>query len=62
MIAWRTRAYEFVNTIPAIDLLCGSAAVRDGIDRGDSLHELAASWAADENAFRTARAAWLLYA
>ncbi|HEU5055865.1 MAG TPA: DUF1343 domain-containing protein [Kofleriaceae bacterium] len=60
--AWRTRAYEFVDTIPAIDLLAGSPALREGIDRGASLSELAATWAAEEDAFRAARAAWLLYA
>jgi len=60
--AWRTRAYEFVDRIPAIDLLCGSPAVREGIDRGASLSELAATWAAAEDAFRAERAAWLLYA
>ena len=60
--AWRTRAYEFVDRIPAIDLLCGSPEVREGIDRGDSLSDLAATWAAAENAFRAARVQWLLYA
>lgn len=60
--AWRTRAYEFVDRIPAIDLLCGSPAVREGIERGDSLSALAAGWAAAEDAFRAERAAWLLYA
>jgi uncharacterized protein YbbC (DUF1343 family) len=59
--AWRTRAYEFVDRIPAIDLLAGSPALREGIDRGASLSELAATWAAEEDAFRAARAAWLLY-
>ncbi len=60
--AWRTRAYEFVDRVPAIDLLCGSPAVREGIDRGASLSELAATWARAEDAFRAERAAWLLYA
>ncbi len=60
--AWRTRAYEFVDTIPAIDLLCGSSEVREGIDRGASLSDLAATWAAAEDAFRAARVQWLLYA
>ena len=59
--AWRTRAYEFVDQVPAIDLLCGSAAVREGIDRGASLAELAHTWAAAEDEFRRRRAAWLLY-
>ena len=60
--AWRTRAYEFVDRIPAVDLLCGSPQVREGIDRGDSLSDLAATWAAAEDAFRAERAAWLRYA
>ncbi len=60
--AWRTRAYEFVDKIPAIDLLCGSSAVREGIDAGARLHDLAATWAAEEDAFRQARRDLLLYA
>jgi uncharacterized protein YbbC (DUF1343 family) len=59
--AWRTRAYEFVDQVPAIDLLCGSRAVREGIDRGASLAELADTWAEAERDFRARRAAWLLY-
>ena len=59
--AWRTRAYEFVDRIPAIDLLCGSAAVREGIDAGASLAELAATWSDGEAAFREERRAHLLY-
>jgi uncharacterized protein YbbC (DUF1343 family) len=60
--AWRTRAYEFVDQVPAIDLLCGSSAVRSGIDSGASLADLAATWADAERDFRQRRAAWLLYA
>ncbi len=59
---WRTRAYEFVDTIPAIDLLTGSAEVRAGIDAGASLDELAATWADAERAFEDARRPYLLYA
>lgn len=59
--AWRTRAYEFVDRIPAIDLLCGSPAIREGLDAGASLGDLAATWAEGEHAFRQARAAWLVY-
>jgi uncharacterized protein YbbC (DUF1343 family) len=61
-LAWRTRAYEFVDRIPAIDLLCGSSAVREGIDGGASLSDLAATWAAGERAFAAERAAWTIYA
>ncbi len=59
--AWRTRAYEFVDTIPAIDLLCGDARVRQGIDAGATLGDLAATWAADERAFAAQRQPWLRY-
>jgi uncharacterized protein YbbC (DUF1343 family) len=59
--AWRTRAYEFVGDIPAIDLLAGSSALRQGIEAGASLEELAATWADAEAAFRAERAPWLLY-
>ncbi|ACY16217.1 exo-beta-N-acetylmuramidase NamZ family protein [Haliangium ochraceum] len=59
--AWRRRAYEFVSDIPAIDLLTGSAAVRDGIEAGASLDDLAATWREPESAFRARREAWLLY-
>ncbi|HLU65749.1 MAG TPA: DUF1343 domain-containing protein [Kofleriaceae bacterium] len=60
-LAWRTRAYEFVDRIPAIDLLCGSPAVREGIDAGASLADLAATWADAERAFCDERRAYLLY-
>jgi uncharacterized protein YbbC (DUF1343 family) len=59
--AWRTRAYEFVGDIPAIDLLAGSALLRQGIDAGAPLDELAATWADAEAGFRAERAPWLLY-
>jgi uncharacterized protein YbbC (DUF1343 family) len=58
---WRTRAYEFVDQIPAIDLLAGSDQVRTMIDAGAPLHDIAATWTADEHAFAEARRDWLLY-
>jgi len=58
---WRTRAYEFVDQIPAIDLLAGSAALREGIAAGASLDDLAARWPRDEGAFAEERAAYTLY-
>jgi uncharacterized protein YbbC (DUF1343 family) len=58
---WRQRAYEFVADRPAIDLLTGSPAVREGIERGDSLAELQRTWSDDERAFASARARWMLY-
>jgi uncharacterized protein YbbC (DUF1343 family) len=59
---WRTRAYEFVDQIPAIDLLAGTAKIREGIDAGAGLAELAATWRDAEAAFATERTPYLLYA
>jgi uncharacterized protein YbbC (DUF1343 family) len=38
--AWRSDAYEFVEDIPAFDLLCGTDQVRIGIEEGRSLSQL----------------------
>jgi uncharacterized protein YbbC (DUF1343 family) len=59
--AWRAKAYEFVDTIPAIDLLAGGSALREGIEAGASLDELAARWPRDEGAFLEERDQFLLY-
>ncbi len=58
---WRTKAYEFVDKIPAIDLLYGSATLREGIEAGVSLDELSARWPRDEGEFAAERAEFLLY-
>jgi uncharacterized protein YbbC (DUF1343 family) len=58
---WREKAYEFVDQIPAIDLLAGTAKLREGIEAGASLDELAARWPRDEGEFADARAPYLLY-
>lgn len=58
---WREKAYEFVDAIPAIDLLAGSAALREGIAAGASLEDLAARWPREEGAFAEERAEFLLY-
>ena len=59
--AWRTDPYEFVTDQPAIDLLTGSAAVREGIEAGLALAELAATWSKSEAAFAERRRSVLLY-
>ncbi len=58
---WREKAYEFVDQIPAIDLLAGTDALRKGIEAGASLDELAARWPRDEGAFADEIAPFLLY-
>jgi uncharacterized protein YbbC (DUF1343 family) len=59
--AWRSKAYEFVDKIPAFDLLTGSSEVRDGIESGWELPAIADTWRVAEDEFREARRDWLLY-
>ena len=59
--AWRTEAYEFVEGVPAFDLLCGSAREREGIEAGRSVRELARAWAPEERAFAARRRRYLRY-
>lgn len=59
--SWRQDAYEFRDDVPAVDLLAGSAALRDGIDAGQSLDALCAHYAAAQEAFSSRRQDWLLY-
>ena len=55
-VRWRAKAYEFVDQIPAIDLLAGTAKLREGIEAGASLDDLAARWPRDEGELPTTRA------
>ena len=59
--SWRSDAYEFVDDIPAFDLLAGSAELREGIDAGADLGALASTWAEAEARFVEERQSWLLY-
>jgi uncharacterized protein YbbC (DUF1343 family) len=58
---WREKAYEFVDKIPAIDLLTGGDAIRKGIEAGASLDELSAKWPRYEGEFADEREQFLLY-
>jgi uncharacterized protein YbbC (DUF1343 family) len=58
---WRTEPYEFVDRVPAFDLLCGSAREREAIERGRGWRGLAAAWRQEERAFSKRRARYLLY-
>lgn len=61
LFAWRTRAYEFVDDIPAFDLLAGSSRVREMIENGAALSEIALSWEPAQRAFAEQRREWLIY-
>jgi len=58
---WRTEAYEFVEGVPAFDLLCGSSREREAIERGHGWRDLAADWSREERAFAKRRSRHLLY-
>jgi uncharacterized protein YbbC (DUF1343 family) len=59
--AWRREPYEFVDGVPAFDLLCGSARERTGIEAGASLRDLTSAWPAEERAFARRRQRFLAY-
>jgi len=58
---WRTEPYEFVEGVPAFDLLCGSARERAALEAGQGWRDLAPAWAREERAFARRRAPYLLY-
>jgi uncharacterized protein YbbC (DUF1343 family) len=59
--AWSDPPYEYEYDRPPIDLIAGTDAVRLAIDGGTEAKLIAASWAAEEETFRTARRPFLLY-
>ncbi len=59
--AWRPPPYEYEHRLMPIDILAGSRVMREQIDAGASAEAIAQGWRADEDAFRAARAPFLLY-
>ncbi len=59
---WRTEPYEFIEGIPAFDLLCGSDRERRAMERGASVAELAGAWSEEERRFDRRRQRHLFYA
>lgn len=58
---WRTDAYEFVDQIPAFDLLCGGDQVRKRIEAGDSLQRIVEGFDREAAGFESRREKYLLY-
>jgi uncharacterized protein YbbC (DUF1343 family) len=58
---WRTEPYEFVEGVPAFDLLCGSAREREAIEAGVAPRGLFAHLPPEERAFAARRAPYLAY-
>jgi uncharacterized protein YbbC (DUF1343 family) len=59
--AWRADAYEFVEDVPAFDLLCGTDQVRRGIEQGAPLDRLFAGFHEECERFARERVPFLLY-
>ena len=59
--AWRPPPYEYEHTIPPIDILFGSAALRTGIDAGVPAADICADWPARVAPFLAIRQKYLLY-
>lgn len=58
---WRTERYEFVDHIPAIDLLFGSDRERLTIEAGTPWQDIATAWEPEEADFRERRKQHLFY-
>jgi uncharacterized protein YbbC (DUF1343 family) len=58
---WRTERYEFVDHIPAIDLLFGSERERLALEARVPWREIAAAWETEEDAFRERRKPYRIY-
>lgn len=58
---WRADAYEFVDRVPAFDLLCGTDQVRLGLEAGRPLEQLVAGFDEQLRSFLPERERYALY-
>jgi uncharacterized protein YbbC (DUF1343 family) len=59
--AWRDPPYEYEHEKMPIDILAGTPAYREAIERGDDPREIAGSWEAGVAAFDELRRKFLMY-
>ena len=59
--AWRAEAYEFRDDVPALDLLTGVRAVREGIDAGRDFDAIMNAALSGVERYHAARTSALLY-
>lgn len=59
--AWRSGTYEFIDNIPAIDLLFGSSSLRDSLESRKKTDDVLYELASYESAYRDYRKPYLLY-
>ncbi len=60
--AWREPPFEYVYDRMPIDILSGSARLREQVESGLAVRAMADSWAAEVEEFAERRREWLLYA
>ena len=58
---WRSEPYEFVDDVPAIDLLTGSEEARRVVEGSEPLEQVLERWAAETAAFDERIEPLLLY-
>lgn len=59
--AWQDPPYEYVYDRLPFDVIAGGTTLREQIEAGMELNDIAASWRADEARFREQRRPYLLY-
>ena len=60
-LAWREPPYEYEYSRPPIDILAGSASLREDLDRGVTAAAIANGWTSGVDTFNRLRAEYLLY-
>jgi uncharacterized protein YbbC (DUF1343 family) len=58
---WRQPPYEYEKEKLPIEILSGSRALREQIESGVAVRDIAESWREDEALFRKVREPYLLY-
>ncbi len=58
---WKEPPYEYVYDRNPFDVIAGTDALREAIERGDSLETIEESWRGGLLTFEAARADYLLY-
>jgi len=58
---WKDPPYEYEYDRNPFDLISGTSKIREGIERGDSLASIQASWQAPLAEFKSLRESFLLY-
>jgi uncharacterized protein YbbC (DUF1343 family) len=58
---WKEPPYEYVHDLNPFDIICGTAKIREAIERRISLEEISADWVVPLSQFSEIRREFLLY-